>query len=62
MAPAVLNWLALAGWGKTHTHGERAAEEASERKTAPASTEMFTLPDLVKNVCISHNLILSLVQ
>ena len=46
MPAAILNWLALAGWGTTH--GE--IEEGKEKVAAPTSTEMFTLPELIEKV------------
>ena len=46
MPAAILNWLALAGWGTTH--GE--VEEGKEKVAAPTSTEMFTLPELIEKV------------
>ncbi|EJD04563.1 glutamyl-tRNA synthetase [Fomitiporia mediterranea MF3/22] len=49
MAPAVLNWLALAGWGIDH--GEHASDHS--RKAAPASTELFTMHDLIERFDLS---------
>ena len=45
MAPAVLNWLALAGWGAGH--GENSHKS---KKAAPSSTELLTLSDLIEKV------------
>ena len=46
MAPAVLNWLALAGWGTGRSH--KSGEHSSS--SAPASTEVLTLSDLIDKV------------
>lgn len=49
MAPAVLNWLALAGWGTSH--GKIPSET---RNAAPDSTEMLTLGELVDRFDLSN--------
>nr|QEP49723.1 glutamate tRNA ligase [Inonotus obliquus] len=49
MSSAVLNWLALAGWGTTH--GEK--EPGKGRTAAPSSTEVFALPELVEKFDLS---------
>ncbi|KAL5534809.1 hypothetical protein ACEPAG_1273 [Sanghuangporus baumii] len=49
MPSAILNWLALAGWGTSH--GDNA--EGQEKSAAPASTEMLTLPELIEKFDLS---------
>ncbi|KAH8111483.1 glutamyl-tRNA synthetase [Phellopilus nigrolimitatus] len=49
MAPAVLNWLALAGWGV----GSASETGGVERKEAPASTDMLTLDELIEKLDLS---------
>jgi hypothetical protein len=45
---AVLNWLALAGWG---THTEESSDQASKRAAkAPDSTTVMSLSEIVTNV------------
>ncbi|EKM60670.1 uncharacterized protein PHACADRAFT_110265 [Phanerochaete carnosa HHB-10118-sp] len=41
---AILNWLALAGWG--HIHAE--VGEAASSKQAPDSTAVMTLPEMIR--------------
>lgn len=51
MPSAVLNWLALAGWG---TGSGSAATEATEgvvrERNAPDSTQMLSLDELINKV------------
>lgn len=51
-APAVLNWLALAGWGASHSHGTSGLSET--RQAAPESTEMLTLGELIDRFDLSY--------
>ena len=51
-APAVLNWLALAGWGASHGHGNKNHNET--RQAAPESTEMLTLMELIGRFDLSY--------
>ena len=44
---AVLNWLALAGWG---THTEESGDQASKTAKAPDSTTVMSLSEIVTNV------------
>jgi glutamyl-tRNA synthetase len=45
---AVLNWLALTGWG---THTEESGDQASKTAAkAPDSTTVMSLPEIVTNV------------
>ena len=48
MAPAVLNWLALAGWGTSRSNKDNSSDNAA----APSSTEVFTLSELIDKVCL----------
>lgn len=50
MAPAVLNWLALAGWGTSH--GKNIQPET--RNVAPESTEVLTLGELIDRFDLSY--------
>ena len=50
MSSAVLNWLALAGWGTSHGKGSHAAAHQS----APDSTEMLTLTQLIDRFDLSY--------
>ncbi|THH10575.1 hypothetical protein EW145_g1220 [Phellinidium pouzarii] len=49
MAPTVLNWLALAGWGSRHT----GKKDGKEKKAAPTSTEVLDLNELIKQFDLS---------
>ena len=47
---AVLNWLALAGWG-THTEAPTQDDRASKTiKKAPDSTTVMSLSEIINNV------------
>lgn len=50
MSSAVLNWLALAGWGTSHGKGSHAGAQRS----APDSTEMLTLTQLIDRFDLSY--------
>src|SRR6266849_7144898 len=47
---AVLNWLALAGWG-THTEPSDQSDQPTRVVKAPDSTTVMNLPDIINNVC-----------
>jgi glutamyl-tRNA synthetase len=51
---AVLNWLALAGWG-THTesssHGDKVSGTVGRTVKAPDSTAVMSLSEIIDNVC-----------
>lgn len=49
MAPAVLNWLALAGWGTSRSNKDNSSDNAA----APSSTEVFTLSELIDKFDLS---------
>ena len=44
---AVLNWLALTGWG---THTEESGDQAKTAAKAPDSTTVMSLPEIITNV------------
>ncbi|KAI9445565.1 glutamyl-tRNA synthetase [Lactarius indigo] len=44
---AVLNWLALAGWG---THTEESGDQASKTAKAPDSTTVMSLSEIITNL------------
>ena len=44
---AILNWLALAGWGVKHDHSEGGPSSA---KAAPTSTTVMTLQEMIQEV------------
>jgi glutamyl-tRNA synthetase len=46
---AVLNWLALAGWG-THTESSEQGDQPSKVVQAPDSTTVMNLSEIVNNV------------
>jgi len=46
---AVLNWLALAGWG-THTEPSEQGDQPSKVVQAPDSTTVMNLSEIVNNV------------
>lgn len=45
---AILNWLALAGWGVSH----EAATTSSQQKHAPDSTAIMSLEEMIREVHI----------
>jgi glutamyl-tRNA synthetase len=47
---AVLNWLALAGWG-THTESSAQGDQPSKTVKAPDSTTVMNLSEIIDNVC-----------
>jgi len=48
---AVLNWLALAGWG-THIEPSAQGDQPSKTVKAPDSTTVMDLTEITKNVCL----------
>ena len=48
---AVLNWLALAGWG-THTEPSDQGDQPSKTIKAPDSTTLMSLSEIIDNVCL----------
>jgi glutamyl-tRNA synthetase len=54
---AVLNWLALAGWGTSHetvqvpTPKNESSKSKTTRTAAPDSTAVMSLAELTENVC-----------
>ncbi|KAG7452974.1 glutamyl-tRNA synthetase [Guyanagaster necrorhizus] len=50
---AVLNWLALAGWGVTHEETSPDSTSRTHVKDAPDSTAVMSLPELVESFDIS---------
>ncbi|SJL04362.1 related to Glutamate--tRNA ligase [Armillaria ostoyae] len=50
---AVLNWLALAGWGVTHEETSPESTSRTHLKDAPDSTAVMSLPELIKSFDIS---------
>ena len=53
---AVLNWLALAGWG-AHTESSSSSssegDQVSRTVKAPDSTTVLSLSEIIDNVCVS---------
>ena len=49
---AVLNWLALAGWG-THTESSDQGDQPSRTVKAPDSTTVMNLSEVINNVRLS---------
>ena len=49
---AVLNWLALAGWG-THTEPSDQSDQPTRTVKAPDSTTVMTLSEIINNVCLA---------
>ena len=47
---AILNWLALAGWGVQHD-GSGSPSTTSSPKQAPDSTTIMTMEEMIRNVC-----------
>ncbi|KAF9647742.1 glutamyl-tRNA synthetase [Thelephora ganbajun] len=47
---AVLNWLALAGWGVKHDHSDGSSSSA---KTAPNSTTVMTMQEMIQEFDLS---------
>jgi hypothetical protein len=47
---AVLNWLALAGWG-THTEPSDEGDQPAKTIKAPDSTTVMNLSEIINNVC-----------
>lgn len=57
LAPAVLNWIALTGWGasseaKGPHEGDALGDQKARNKFVPDRTEMFTLDELTEKVSI----------
>ena len=50
MSSAVLNWLALAGWGTSHGKDSHKGQQ----QNAPDSTEMLTLEQLIDRFDLSY--------
>lgn len=48
---AVLNWLALAGWG-THIEPSAQGDQPSKTVKAPDSTTVMDLTEMISNVCL----------
>ena len=51
-----MNWLALAGWGVNHDSVEDKQglqHSKSLERSAPDSTEVLTLPELIEKVILS---------
>ena len=48
---AVLNWLALAGWG-THTESSGQSDQPTKTVKAPDSTTVMNLSEIINNVCL----------
>lgn len=49
---AVINWLALAGWGTPHDQSKRQSPLASSNDPQPPErTLVMTLPELIEQVC-----------
>jgi hypothetical protein len=50
---AVLNWLALAGWG-THTEpSDQGDQQPSKTVKAPDSTTVMNLSEIINSVCFA---------
>jgi hypothetical protein len=49
---AVLNWLALAGWG-THTKPSDQSDQPTRTVKAPDSTTVMSLSEIINNVCLA---------
>jgi glutamyl-tRNA synthetase len=49
---AVLNWLALAGWG-THTEPSDQSDQPTRTVKAPDSTTVMNLSEIINNVCLA---------